>query len=494
MTTTLDAHTIDEATLARYEVVIGLEVHCQLMTSTKIFSSASTAFGAAPNTQVCEVDLGLPGALPVLNGHAVKLAAIAGLATGCTINPWSQFARKNYFYPDLPKGYQISQHTHPICSDGFIEIVGDDGSTRKVGIERIHMEEDAGKSTHLADQPFSLINLNRAGVPLIEIVSRPDMRSADEAVAYLKQLHALVVFLGVCDGNMEEGSFRCDANVSVRPFGQAALGTRAELKNINSFRFVHQAIQYEVRRQVALVESGQPVIQQTRLYDPDRNQTFPMRDKEESHDYRYFPEPDLPPLELDPAWIQALRDAMPELPAQKLLRYTQTLGLSDYDAGVLTQDRALSDYFDQAAALYPENVKGIANWVINEVLRELNQSAIPLSELKLTPTYLAKLVRLIDDEVVSNKLAKTAFEEVIASGDDPEAVIEAKGLRQITDPAQLQPIIDELIANNLDKVEQYRQGQLKLRTFFVGQLMRATGGKASPKILNALLDASLNAD
>lgn len=490
-----DPASVDDATLAKYEVVIGLEVHCQLTTKTKIFSSASTAFGAEPNTQVCEVDLGLPGALPALNGEAVRLAIIAGLATGCTVNPYSQFARKNYFYPDLPKGYQISQHTLPICSDGGLEIVDDQGQTKLIRIERIHMEEDAGKSSHLSGQPFSLINLNRAGVPLIEIVSHPDMRSADEAVAYLKALHALVVFLGVCDGNMEEGSFRCDSNVSVRLRGEQALGTRAELKNINSFKFIRDAIQYEVRRQIALVEAGQRVIQQTRLYDADRGQTFAMRDKEESHDYRYFPEPDLPPLALDPTWIAQLKAELPELPHQKRARYVAQLGLSDYDAGVLTQDRALSTYFEEAAAAYTENVKGIANWIINELLRELNQSspAQTPDQLKLTPQKLAALVSLIDQEVVSNKLAKTVFEEVLASGDEPEAIIEAKGLRQITDPAQLQPMIDKLILDNPDKVEQYRQGQTKMRTFFMGQLMRATQGKASPKLLNTLLDQALEA-
>lgn len=475
----------------KYEVVIGLEVHCQLRTESKIFSTAPTAFGAEPNTQVAHVDLGLPGALPVLNKHAVELAMSAGLALDCQINQWSQFARKNYFYPDLPKGYQISQHMHPICGEGKLAYELEDGTTGEVRIERIHMEEDAGKSSHLAGQPFSAVDLNRAGVPLIEIVSRPDMRSADEAVAYLKALHQVVVAIGVCDGNMEEGSFRCDANVSIRPVGQEELGTRCELKNINSFRFVRDAINYEVRRQIGLVEAGQKITQQTRLYDPDRGETFAMRDKEDSHDYRYFPDPDLPPLIIDDAWLARVEESLPELPAAKRARYQSEYGLSAYDAGVLVADFAVAAYFEQALASNPSaDAKSVANWVINEVLREVS-GEVTLETIKVRPEGLTAMVKLIDDDVISGKIAKQVFKEMLASGKDPDTIIEEKGLKQITDPAAIAKLVDEVMDANPEQVEEYRGGKQSLMGFFVGQVMRASRGKANPQMVNQVLREKL---
>lgn len=472
----------------KYETVIGLEVHCQLSTTSKAFGSASTEFGAPPNTHVTEVELGLPGALPVLNRQAVELAMRAGFALGCDVQPWSQFARKNYFYPDLPKGYQISQHVHPLCLGGGVDIEVD-GEPKHIRLERIHMEEDAGKSSHLAGQPHSVVDLNRAGVPLIEIVSRPDMRSAEEAVAYLKALHTIVVYLEVTDGNMEEGSFRCDANVSVRPRGSDTLGTRTELKNINSFKFVKDAITFEVRRQIDLIEAGGEVRQQTRLYDADRGVTFAMRDKEEAHDYRYFPEPDLPPLEIDEAWRARVRDALPELPAHKRARFVADYGLTPYDAGVLTASRELADYYEAAVAAHTGNPKGVANWITNELLGAL--AGAPLASVSIRPEEMARLVVLIDEDVISGKIAKKVFAKMLETGDAPDAIIEAQGLRQITDPEALGQVIDEIMAANQDKVAQYRGGKTKLMGFFVGQVMRATQGKGSPAVINELLGSKL---
>jgi aspartyl-tRNA(Asn)/glutamyl-tRNA(Gln) amidotransferase subunit B len=474
-----------------YEVVIGLEIHCQLATRSKIFSSAPTAYGASPNTQVAEVDMGLPGSLPVLNRRAVELAMMAGLGTHCTVQPWSQFARKNYFYADLPKGYQITQHTHPICRDGWLDIeVG--GHTKRVRIERIHLEEDAGKSSHLDHHPYSLVDLNRAGVPLIEVVSYPDMRSADEAVAYMKELHSIVVFLGVCDGNMEEGSFRCDANVSVRKKGELALGTRCELKNINSFKFVKDAIVYESRRQIDLIESGGRVIQETRLYNPNSGQTLSMRSKEDAHDYRYFPEPDLPPLVIEPAWLDATRAAMPELPPARRARYQQQLGLSAYDAAILAGERALAEYFDAALAAYDKNPKLLANWVLNELLREVKGDQLATTPAQ--PALLAGLVRLIDEDIISGKIAKTLFEEeVLPRGADPAEAVERRGLRQITDPAAIEALVDQILAQHAAKVAEYRAGKVAMFGFFVGQIMKASGGKVNPQAVNDTLRAKLDA-
>jgi aspartyl-tRNA(Asn)/glutamyl-tRNA(Gln) amidotransferase subunit B len=473
----------------KYETVIGLEVHCQLLTQTKIFSSASTAFGAAPNTQVNEVDLGLPGVLPVLNGQAVEFAMLAGLALDCKVRPFSQFARKNYFYPDLPKGYQISQHVHPICEDGHLDIEVD-GSKKRIGIERIHMEEDAGKSSHVAGRPVSLVDLNRAGVPLIEIVSRPEMRSADEAVAYLKALHTLVVYLGVCDGNMEEGSFRCDANVSVRLKGSERFGTRTELKNINSFKFIKDAIHFEVRRQINLIEAGQAVIQETRLYNADKGETFGMRSKEESHDYRYFPEPDLPPLVLDEAWIARVRESLPELPAQKRARFVAAYELSERDAEVLCSERQVAEYFDAAVAGHPQNPKGIANWVINDLLRVAKDTGI--EAIPVRPEDLARLVALIDEGTLSGKLAKEVFEAMVEGGQSPDQIIEARGLKQISDPEAIGAIIEKIMTDNPGQVEGYRSGKTGLMGWFVGQVMKASQGKANPQVVNDVLRAKLD--
>lgn len=471
-----------------WELVVGCEVHCQLATQTKIFSAAPTAFGAPANSHVNEVDLGLPGVLPVLNKHAVELAVRAALALECTLNMKSVFARKNYFYPDLPKGYQISQHDLPICEHGQLTVEVEDKNVR-VGITRIHMEEDAGKSSHLAGSPHSLVDLNRAGVPLIEIVSEPDLRHPDEVVAYLKELRNIVMYLGVCDGNMEEGSFRCDANVSVRRRGETELGTRCELKNLNSFKFIKDAINYEMRRQIELIESGKPVVQQTRLYNPDKGVTFPMRDKEEAHDYRYFPEPDLPPLILESEWVEGVRQRLPELPAAKRARYQTELGLSAADAGVLSADKSVADFFEAALAVYSAQPKTLANWVINEFLRVTTAQAI--HELKVSPAHLGQLVELIETKVISGKIAKDVFEIILESGQMPAQVVEERGLKQVTDTGAIAAIVDQILADNQDKVEEFRAGKDTLKGWFVGQIMKASKGKANPQMVNELLDEKL---
>ena len=472
-----------------WEAVIGLEVHCQLLTRSKIFSAAPTQYGAAPNTQVNEVDLGLPGVLPVLNRRAVEYAVRTGLALNCTINQTSRFARKNYFYPDLPKGYQISQHELPICGPGHLDIELEDGTNKRVGITRIHMEEDAGKSSHAANAPFSLVDLNRAGVPLVEIVSEPDLRTPEEVVAYLKELHTIVRYIAVCDGNMEEGSFRCDANVSVRRAGQNELGTRCELKNINSFKFIKDAVTYEIRRQIDVIEDGGRVVQQTRLYNPDKGITFAMRSKEESHDYRYFPDPDLPPLVVDDAWLAEIRESLPELPAARRSRYQSQYELSAYDSGVLCAERSVAEYFESAVGVHPTNPKGIANWIINEVLREWSDLEQPFG---VTGAQLAQLVRLVDEDVISGKIAKQVFVDVLETGRDPETVVAEKGLRQITDTSAIEPIIDRLIAENPDNVAEFKAGKTKVVGWFVGQVMRETKGQANPQIVNELLQKKLN--
>jgi aspartyl-tRNA(Asn)/glutamyl-tRNA(Gln) amidotransferase subunit B len=474
-----------------YEAVIGLEVHVQLQTKSKIFSPASAAYGAEPNAQVSEVDLGLPGVLPVLNRRAVEYAMRAGFALNCQVREFSRFARKNYFYPDLPKGYQISQFEHPLCEHGHLDIELDDGQEKTVGITRIHMEEDAGKSSHVEGRPYSLVDLNRAGVPLIEIVGEPDLRSADEAVAYLKELRNIVVYLGITDGNMQEGSFRCDSNVSVRPKGQKELGTRTELKNINSFKFIKDAINFEIDRQIGVLEAGGEVVQQTRLYNPDKGETFSMRSKEESHDYRYFPDPDLPPLVVDADWKKRVRESLPELPADKRARYADEYELSAYDAAVLTDDRLLAEYFELAVDAHPDNPKGVANWVINELLGRLDAQTT-LEELEVGPAQLAELVALIDDDVISGKIAKQVFEEMLQSGDDPEEIVEAQGLKQISDEGALGEVIDQIIADNPDQVGQYREGNTNIVGWFVGQVMQATRGQANPQMANKMLRERLD--
>ncbi|MFN7835744.1 MAG: Asp-tRNA(Asn)/Glu-tRNA(Gln) amidotransferase subunit GatB [Burkholderiaceae bacterium] len=478
-----------------WEVVIGLETHAQLATVSKIFSGASTAFGAAPNTQACAVDLALPGVLPVLNRQAVEHAIRFGLAVGATIAPVSVFARKNYFYPDLPKGYQISQFEIPVVQGGSLDIVLGD-ALKTVRLTRAHLEEDAGKSLHEDFAGQSGIDLNRAGTPLLEIVTEPDMASAEEAVAYAKALHGLVRWLGICDGNMQEGSFRCDANVSVRRAGQP-LGTRCEIKNLNSFRFLQQAIVHEARRQIDLLEDGGTVVQETRLYDPDRNETRPMRSKEDAQDYRYFPDPDLPPLVIGPDWIATVRAALPELPAARRQRYIDTFGLSAYDAAVLTASREVADYFEAVVAALPgEPINGAklaANWLMGEVASQLNRDDRPLAECPLGAAQLAKLLARVLDGTLSNKLAKEVFAALWqgeADG-DADAIIEARGLRQISDAGAIESLVDQVMAANPVPVAEYRAGKEKAFNSLVGLVMKAAQGKANPAQVNEVLKRKL---
>ncbi len=476
-----------------WETVIGLEIHAQLATKSKIFSGASTAYGAAPNTQACAIDLGLPGVLPVLNQDAVRMAAMLGLAIGAEVARRSVFARKNYFYPDLPKGYQISQYELPVVQKGQLTIDLDDGSSKVIGITRAHLEEDAGKSLHEDFHGRSGIDLNRAGTPLLEIVSEPDMRSAKEAVAYMKKLHQLVVYLGICDGNMQEGSFRCDANVSVRPKGEPKLGTRAELKNLNSFRFVERAIEFEIERQIDLIESGGKVVQETRLYDPDKGETRSMRGKEEANDYRYFPDPDLLPLVLDDAFIDAARAALPELPDVKKQRFTAQYGLSAYDAGVLTTSRELADHYEATVAALGGEPKLCANWVMGDFSAFLNKDNRDIADSPVNATQLAGLLRRIQDRTISGKIAKEVFEAMWAGEGDADTIIEKRGLRQITDTSAIEKVIDDVIAANPEQLAQYRAGKDKLFGFFVGQVMKLSKGKANPQQVNDLLIEKLKA-
>ena len=470
-----------------WETVIGLEIHTQLATRSKIFSGAPTQYGAEPNTQACAVDLGLPGVLPVLNAEVVRMAAMFGLATHSTVAPRSVFARKNYFYPDLPKGYQISQFELPIVHDGYLDIELEDGSSKRIGITRAHLEEDAGKSLHESYLGKTGIDLNRAGTPLLEIVSEPDIRSAKEAVAYMKKIHSLVRYLGISDGNMQEGSFRCDANVSMRPKGQQAFGTRAEIKNINSFRFVEQAINYEVERQVMLLESGATVVQETRLFDADRHETRSMRSKEEANDYRYFPDPDLLPVELDAAFLEAVRKTLPELPDARKARLVSEHGLSEYDAAVLTSSRELADYFEAAAQAAGGAGKLTANWVMGELSGALNKGDGDISNSPVSAAALGGLLLRIEDGTISGKIAKQVFEAMWKGEGPADDIIEQQGLKQISDSSAIEGIIREILDNNPKQLQQYRGGQEKLFGFFVGQVMKATQGKANPKQVNELL-------
>ena len=474
-----------------WETVIGLEIHAQLSTQSKIFSGSATAYGAPPNAQADLVDLGYPGVLPVLNAVAVQMAVKFGLAIDARIARHSVFARKNYFYPDLPKGYQISQYELPVVGEGAIDIVLDDGAHKRIGVTRAHLEEDAGKSLHEGLPGVSGIDLNRAGTPLIEIVSEPDMRSAKEAVAYMKKVHTLVRYLEICDGNMQEGSFRCDANVSVREKGAEKFGTRAEIKNLNSFRFVEKAINFEVARQIDLIESGGKVVQETRLYDPDKGETRSMRSKEEANDYRYFPDPDLLPLELTEDLIAGVRASLPELPDAKAARFSSQYGLSAYDAGVLTASRELAAYYEELASLVSGEPKLAANWVMGELAAALNKEGLEISGGKMSAARLAGLLRRISDKTISGKIAKEVFEAMWSEGAEADSVIESKGLRQITDTSAIERAIEEVMAKNPGQLAEYRSGKDKLFGFFVGQVMKATQGKANPAQLNELLKKKL---
>ena len=482
-----------------WEVVIGLEIHAQLATRSKIFSGSATAYGAPPNAQANLVDLAYPGVLPVLNAEAVRMAVKFGLAIGASIAPRSIFARKNYFYPDLPKGYQISQYELPVVSRGSLEFVLEDGTAKTVGVTRAHLEEDAGKSLHEGLAHASGIDLNRAGTPLLEIVSEPDMRSAKEAVAYMKKIHTLVRYLEICDGNMQEGSFRCDANVSVRPRGQERFGTRAEIKNVNSFRFVEKAIHYEVARQIELIESGGKVIQETRLYDSDKDETRPMRSKEDANDYRYFPDPDLLPVEIDAAFIATVKSSLPELPDAKAARFAGDFGLSVYDAGVLTASRELANYYEavvrelEAGTAQPKvaQSKLAANWVMGELSSALNRDNAEITASRVSAARLSALLARIVDATISGKMAKDVFEAMWSEGRGADDIIEAKGLKQITDSGAIEGVIDSVIAANPKQLADFRAGKDKLFGFFIGQVMKATGGKANPAQLNELLKAKL---
>ena len=474
-----------------WEAVIGLELHAQLATNTKIFSGASTAYGAEANTQACAVDLGMPGVLPVLNEKAVRYAVRLGLALDAQVAGRSVFARKNYFYPDLPKGYQISQYEIPVVGPGHLDIDLDDGSRKRIGVTRAHLEEDAGKSLHEGFGTMSGIDLNRAGTPLLEIVSEPDLRSAREAVAYMKKMHSLVRYLGICDGNMQEGSFRCDANVSVRPVGQSEFGTRSELKNLNSFRFVERAINFEIERQIELIEDGGAVIQETRLFDPDRGETRSMRGKEAANDYRYFPDPDLLPLEITPALIDEVRGELPELPDARRGRFVTDYGLPDYDAGVVTASREMADYFE-AVVSGCGDAKLAANWVMGELAGALNRAGLDIADSPVSAETLAGLLRRISDETISGKIAKEVFEAIWAGEGDADAIIEARGLKQVTDSSAIEAMVDEVIAANPEQLEQYRAGKTKLMGFFVGQVMKASAGKANPQQVNQILKQRLD--
>ena len=475
----------------QWEVVIGLEIHAQLATKSKIFSGASTAYGAAPNTQACAVDLGLPGVLPVLNAEAVRMAVKFGLATGCEIGRRSIFARKNYFYPDLPKGYQISQYELPIVARGQIDIELEDGSSKTIGITRAHLEEDAGKSLHEDFAGYTGIDLNRAGTPLLEIVSEPDMRSAKEAVAYMKKIHALVQYLEICDGNMQEGSFRCDANVSVRPKGQHEFGTRAEIKNLNSFRFIERAINFEVERQIDVIEGGGSIVQETRLYDPDKHETRSMRSKEEAFDYRYFPDPDLLPVVVEESFIDAVKTTLPELPDAKKQRFEQSYGVKGEEAGILTVSRELADYFEAVVQAADGEAKLAANWVISELLGALNRDGKELNSSPVSAEMLGGLIKRITDNTISGKIAKQVFAAMWEGEGDADAIIAAKGLKQVTDTGFIEKIVDEVLANNPTQVEEYKAGKEKMLAYLVGQIMKASQGKANPGQVNQLLKQKL---
>ena len=472
-----------------FETVIGLEVHAQLLTDTKIFCGCSTKFGGAPNSHTCPVCLGLPGVLPVLNKKVVEFAMKMSLATNCEINKSCSFARKNYFYPDLPKGYQISQFAYPLSEHGYV-FLDVNGAQKKIGLTRIHMEEDAGKLMHDEHNPVSYVDLNRAGVPLIEIVSEPDMRSPAEAADYLKRLHEILVYLEICDGNMEEGSFRCDANVSIRPMGQKEFGTRAELKNMNSFRNVQRALEYEIKRQQYLIENGEKVVQETRLWDDASGTSISMRSKEEAHDYRYFPDPDLVPILVDDAWVEKIRKELPELPLAKRERFLKDYQIPEYDAGVLTADKALAQYYEDVVKLC-DKPKQASNWVMGDVLRFLNEDKLDIRQCPITAGSLADMIKLIEAGTISGKMAKDIISAMYKTGLPPQKIIEEKGLVQITDEGELAKTITAIIEANPAQLADYRGGKEKLFGFFVGQVMKATQGKANPQLVNDMLKKML---
>jgi aspartyl-tRNA(Asn)/glutamyl-tRNA(Gln) amidotransferase subunit B len=470
-----------------YEAVVGLEIHVQLSTKSKLFCGSAASFGGHDNDHICPVCVGMPGSLPVLNEKVLDYAIKTGLALGCSIRRESVFARKQYFYPDLPKGYQISQYDQPLCEHGHVEFfIG--GQKRRISVTRAHLEEDAGKSTHHGD--YTLINLNRAGVPLLEIVSAPELRSAAEAAEYARAMRNIVRYLDVCDGNMEEGSLRCDCNVSVRRKGAEKLGTKVELKNINSFRFIEKAIDYEVQRQIDCLEMNEPIYQETRLYDPDKNRTFAMRSKEEAHDYRYFPDPDLLPIKVNDEIVERARKSIPELPLARAERFINHLGLPEYDAHFLTQERQVADYFEKVTEL-SRNPKAASNWVMTELMRDLNNSGLEISKSPITPESLAELIRLIDQGIISGKIAKAVFPEMWAGESSPERVVKEKGLVQITDVNAIESLVEAIIAANPIELAQYQAGKEKVFGFFVGQVMKASKGQASPELVNELLKRKL---
>jgi aspartyl-tRNA(Asn)/glutamyl-tRNA(Gln) amidotransferase subunit B len=470
---------------SQYEVVIGLEVHAQLLTHTKMFCGCATEFGRPPNSQTCPICLGLPGTLPVMNEKVVEMAVRTGLALNCHIRSQNRFARKNYFYPDLPKGYQISQYEAPICEDGWVD-VSSGGGQRRVRVRRAHLEEDAGKNVHDGGGSGSRVDLNRAGTPLLEIVTEPDMHSADEVVAYLKMLRDILMYLEVCDGNMEQGSLRCEPNLSLRPVGQQAFGTKVELKNINSFKFVKDAIEYEVKRQTKVLNEGGKIQQETRLWDADKGQTATMRSKEEAHDYRYFPDPDLVPIDLADERIEMWRKTLPELPVARQKRFVTEYGLPEYDAGILTTSHGLAEYFERCVKLF-DQPKTVSNWVMGELLRELNSRGTLVAASPVSPERLVSLLQLVENGTVSLKAAREIFPELYASGKAPEEIIQEKGLTQVSDEGALEKIIDDVVAKNPAQVQQYRSGKEQVLGFFVGQVLKASGGKANPGKVNELL-------
>jgi aspartyl-tRNA(Asn)/glutamyl-tRNA(Gln) amidotransferase subunit B len=472
--------------MEEFEPVIGLEVHAQLLTRSKIFCGCSTSFGADPNTHTCPVCLGMPGVLPVLNKKVVEFAMKLAIATHCQIAPVSIFARKNYFYPDLPKGYQISQYESPLATGGYLEISLQDGRTKKVGIRRIHMEEDAGKLIHDERKPFSYVDFNRTGVPLLEIVSEPDIRSPEEAVEYLKALREILVYLEICDGNMEEGSFRCDANVSVRPMGQQYLGTRTEVKNMNSFRNVQRALSYEIQRQVKILKEGGTVLQETRLWDEARQVTYSMRGKEEAHDYRYFPDPDLVPLRIDREWMESVRKTLPELPDAKRARFISQYGLRPYDAEVLTSSRELADYFEACVDKFPDP-KQVSNWVTGELLALLNRDGKSPKECPITPEHLARMLSLMKDGRITRRIAQGLFEEMYETGQSPDEIVSRKGWAMVSDREELVGVVEEVLRENPKEVEAFKAGKEKLMGFFMGEVMKRTRGQADPKLAQEIL-------